>query len=316
MSKNNRNMSKTYTIEKKQVEVHIGMGLPGSGKSTYFRSLGCPSFGGVKDVSGVSKKTLDLDSLMSDSKRYITDENGKLDMRKLFDYATSVRGTGKHLICLDSLCLTREQVIDYLKGLYRLASDKVVSWYDFGGDYYIVIDQWEENREQCLINDELRNREQLAAVTIKNAKYEPFVSTEQLEQMVNEAGLEFAGLKLVNHKVAEPEEWQKFTGRPGNPEDMQYMLSDEWSLGGTVCGYDGYRDTVSADAPKDNTALDKFLEEKCPDITFMQYKRIVRECVTQETRESKDYYGGSVNYAYYKTDMKHLHKLLVEMGLA
>ena len=310
-------MSKSFTFKKKQVEVHIGMGLPGSGKTTYFQSLGCPDYGVLATESGVYKTRIDLDSLMKNDARYITGDDGKLSMMKLFGYATSVRGCENCLICLDSLCLTRDQVKDYLRGLYSLASPMdAYSWFGFDGDYYIVIDQWEENREQCLVNDALRNREQLAEVTIRNAKYEPFESAEQLEQMIREMGLQFTGVRLVTHKVAIPEDWQQFTGRPGKPEDTRYMTSDEWSLGGTVCGYDGYSDTVDADTPKENTELDKFLEEKCPGISFMQYKRIVRECVVQETRVSHDYYGGSVTYAYYKTDMKRLYELLSEMGLA
>ena len=46
----------------KQIEVHIGMGLPGSGKTTYLQTI-APEHG-VVTKEGVYKITVDLDRIM------------------------------------------------------------------------------------------------------------------------------------------------------------------------------------------------------------------------------------------------------------
>ena len=299
----------------KQIEVHIGMGLPGSGKTTYLQTI-APKCG-VTTYEGVYKKNIDLDSIMMNGRgsgfRYVTID-GKLSFEKLFNYATPISFLDKKcIICIDSLCLTRETVNEYLTGLYKVSQDGFPCPYD--GEYHIIIDQWEENREQCLENDLLRDRESKASYTIRNALYEPFSSVEELQNLVDELDLKFASVELVNHKVAVPEEWQIKMRRPGKPQDARYMRSESWSLGGTWGSYTGEVSIVSPDDPKENEELDKFLEQHAPSITMLQYKRLIKECVELKTEEHNDYYGGTTQEQYWETDMQHVYELLTEFGV-
>ena len=110
----------------KHIEIHIGMGLPGSGKTTYLQTI-APKCG-VTTVEGVYKTTIDLDSIMMKGRgsgfRYVTID-GKLSFEKLFNYATSLScWDKKRIICIDSLCLSRETVKEYLNGLYKVSQDR------------------------------------------------------------------------------------------------------------------------------------------------------------------------------------------------
>ena len=308
--------TRDYRIDApKQIEIRIGMGLPGSGKTTYFHTI-APEHGVVTN-EGVYKTTIDLDSIMMKGRGsgfgYVT-IGGKLSFEKLFNYATSLSCSDKkRIICIDSLCLTRETVKEYLTGLYKVSQDGFPCPY--AGEYHIIIDQWEENRDQCLDNDLLRDRDNKASYTIANAPYEPFSSVEELQSLVDELGLKFASVELVNHKVAVPEEWQIKMERPGKPQDARYMRSESWSLGGTWGSYTGEISTVSPDDPKENEELDKFLEQHAPSITMLQYKRLVKECVELKTEEYNDYYGGTTHEQYWETDMQHVYELLIEFGV-
>ena len=298
----------------KQIEIHIGMGLPGSGKTTYLQTI-APKCGVTTDEC-VYKKTIDLDSIMMKGRGsgfgHVT-INGKLSFEKLFNYATSISCWDKSIICIDSLCLSRETVKEYLNGLYKVSQDGFPCLYD--GEYHIIIDQWEENREQCLENDLLRDRENKASYTIANVPYEPFSSVEELQSLVDELGLKFASVELVNHKVAVPEEWQIKMERPGKPQDARYMRSESWSLGGTWGSYTGKVSIVDPDNPKENEELDKFLEQHAPSITMLQYKRLIKECVELKTEEYNDYYGGTTHHQYWETDMQHVYELLTKFGV-
>ena len=299
----------------KHTEIHIGMGLPGSGKTTYLQTI-APEHG-VVTKEGVYKITVDLDRIMMKGRgsgfRHVT-IGGKLSLEKLFDYATSLSCSDKKcIVCIDSLCLSRETVKEYLKGLYKVSQDGFPCLY--AGEYHIIIDQWEENRDQCLGNDLLRDRENKASYTIANAPYEPFGSVEELQNLVDELGLKFASVELVNHKVAVPEEWQIKMERPGKPQDARYMRSESWSLGGTRGSYTGKVSIVDPDDPQENEELDKFLEQHAPSITMLQYKRLIKECVELKTEEYNDYYGGTTHSQYWETDMQHVYELLTEFGV-
>ena len=305
--------TKTYSNEREVVEVHIGMGLPGSGKTTYFQNL-APEHG-VTTQDGVYKTRIDMDRMLRDKrfKRAVTTD-GKLDVERLFDYCTNLGcSMRKAVIVLDGLFLQKDSVLDIVRQLCKLGNQTHFNQYNY--DYHVIIDQWEEDRDQCLANDLFRDRENKASYTICNAPYEPFKDITELEQFIKMEGSGVSAVFIEWHKIAVPEDWQLYTKRPGRPEDARYMYSDSWSLGGTCGSYTGSIETVSPEDPKENEALDQFLEEHAPSISMLQYKKLVRECVTLETREEHDYYGGETRESFYKTDMKLVYELLNEWGL-
>jgi hypothetical protein len=95
------------------------------------------------------------------------------------------------------------------------------------------------------------------------------------------------------------------------------MKSDTWCLGGTTGSCWGpEKHTVSASTPPTSfKEFDDVLERVCPNITFLQYKRIYNHSVLSDTEHHSDYYGGSVEYGFYVCDLPKLYEMLVEMKL-
>jgi hypothetical protein len=57
------------------------------------------------------------------------------------------------------------------------------------------------------------------------------------------------------------------------------------------------------------------MERVCPNMTFLQYKKVYNATVTTETKGEDDYYGGHVEYACYVCDIPKLYEMLKEMGV-
>ena len=60
--------------------------------------------------------------------------------------------------------------------------------------------------------------------------------------------------------------------------------------------------------------FDELIEKICPTITFLQYKKLYKNCVRMEERDNSDYYS-STREAYWRCDLKELWNMLDEMGL-
>ena len=297
-----------------EVTIHIGMGLPGSGKSTYFGEI-AP----VNSVFVPSTKTyktlIDLDEIISSryKKKFVTDKDGKLNIEKLFSYSTAIPSKAeKAIIVIDGLFLEKEPVLDVIRQLNDLVCEHFGPYNNYS--YDVIIDQWEENRDQCLDNDLARNRTKDSSFTISNAKYERFAAEELDEFRKNEAQNR-KSISSVQHKVAVPEEWQLVTNRRGCPNDVRFVRSEYWAIGGTCGSYTGKKYEIEPEEQKDNDFLDKFLEEHAPTISYLQYKRLVKECVEMKTEDFYDYYGGHKEEAYWETDMKKVYELIKEWNI-
>lgn len=57
------------------------------------------------------------------------------------------------------------------------------------------------------------------------------------------------------------------------------------------------------------------MEDVCPNISFIQYKRIFNECVEIEDFNESDYYGGTEYKSRYKLDVRKCYKMLRERNL-
>lgn len=100
-----------------------------------------------------------------------------------------------------------------------------------------------------------------------------------------------------------------------NIVNKEQLLSDSWSLGGTFgnCWNDKLG-TLSPESPKPFKEFDELLERICPNLTFLQYKKLERECTEIAEYEERDYYGGIEYRSYHKCDLRKLYNLLDEMG--
>jgi len=311
------------------VEVHIAVGLPGSGKTTWMKAKSEE----VKYPEGYSENScirnqvyeswyIDIDyTLGSTTHRDSVISNGKLDVKRLLSYSTCLSTSWIHedpiYVWIDGLALNTDDVLYYMRGLSDMV-DPIKQMY-IGGPapfkWNIVVDQWKCDREQCVINDKLRLGTRLMAsnVTIQNAEYR-MISEEELMKAVLDESLNINDVKVVYHDVYKVEDWQIALDRHGDEDIARYMYSPEWCLGGTWGNYLGSRGTVDADSPLENTVLDELLEEICPNITYLQYKKLKDRCVTLKEKEESDYYGGSTRYASWRTDLKVLYETLTSWG--
>ena len=94
-----------------------------------------------------------------------------------------------------------------------------------------------------------------------------------------------------------------------------FLKSDRWSNGGTWGNYWGDSGSIAAETPKEFIEFDELLEKLCPNITFLQYKRVRELCVTCESDYENDYYSGREEYSYWVCDLKQLHNALAERNL-
>lgn len=309
------------------VEVHIAVGLPGSGKTTWMRAesekVKYPE--GYKNRYSPLKHEswyIDMDHVVgSDSHKSNVMTRGKLDVTKLMSYCTCI-GSASGLedpiyVWIDGLALSIDDVLLYMRGLSDMLDSKKQMY--IGGPrpykWNIVVDQWKCNREQCLVNDKLRlgTRHLPCKITIQNAEYS-LIKEDELMKIVLDESLNINDVKVVYHDVYKVEDWQIALDRHGDEETARYMYSSEWCLGGTWRNYLGNTGTVDSENPLENKPLDDLLEEICPDITYLQYKKLKSACVTLEERKESDPYGGGATYAKWKTDLKVLYEMLTSWG--
>ena len=265
-------------------KIHILMGLPGSGKTFFAKSFG-------DKVS-----YFDLDS----NHGHITTD---YILRILECY-------NEEVIVLDGLILTSEDL--------KFLLDTILGWGERRKKFLeFEIHYWKEDREGCLRNDELRvkdyfSRDKNSGITIRNAKFDsPEVITNTLQSYPN------LSFNIQEHKVYSPSSLDLVIHKysPRHVNGKYVLTSKTWCNGGSWGDWRGNHGTVASEDPKEFTELDDLLTELCPEITFLQYKKICRECVTLETYEESDYYGGSTSNSYHMCRIEDLIKSLKEMNL-
>lgn len=108
------------------------------------------------------------------------------------------------------------------------------------------------------------------------------------------------------------EEFKKTAGL----RDEETHLSVSWSGGGSWGNcWDDSIYTSPGEPEPEFTGLDLVLEATAPSLTFLQYKRVLRDAVELRENHEHDYYGGSGNTSYSKiADLRKLYDTLVEMG--
>lgn len=274
-------------MEPKQVT--LLWGLPGSGKTTYANSLVYPN--------GKKKPKIYL----------VTEEKVR---SKPANFPAAVARQ-----CMVALEKNDHAVVDSLITTNDLASKVIEAIKSkYFGELEFNIVWWEENREQCILNDKFRNRDTLAKKTIDNLPLEePAPSLDGVKSIIKlQVKSPPAALQWV--RGLSDQIYEKFQiDFPSSFNSPVFLIGEEWSLGGECFNYSGDSWTEGPEEEAEFTILENFLEQVAPKISFLEFKRIQRECVTQEEKGSCDYYS-NVRYAYWRADLLAMYPLLKEMG--
>lgn len=274
----------------KQLTIHILIGLPGSGKTTFARTFN-PNIA----------KYVDLDENYGQHTIYRTIQQFQSFYRSPY---------------------TREYIVDGL--ILQLKDlDHVLNAIDVGLDdndtAKIIIHYWHENREACRTNDSYRvnvlgQRRALSEVTIRHADY---MSLDDIKKFLEN---EYVGPKYTyeykEHEVHQMTDIDRILNKhvEYNGEGYAVINSERWSNGGNWVNYMGNSSSVGAESPKEFDELDEILNQLCPDITYLQYKKLHKQCVTLEEDDERDYYGGSISYSWWSCNVELLKDTLTEMG--
>lgn len=276
--------------KKNDITLEICMGLPGSGKTTWAKS---------RERMGV--KVYDIDQMIE--LKYYAKERKEKSRRALYDgIMHNMRYIDRSIrtVVMDGLFLTNQDVYDM-----------VATVCDNFNHITLIIHYWKEDRETCVKNDGGR-REVSSVATIMNAPYE-YPNKEWLDEKLECIGVQVD--KIIEHEVVLKPDWIRyFRGKMYIDEDGK-LKGQRWSAGGAYgsCWHDGLS-PVSADEPRNFDELDELLQEICPNITFLHYKKLQKECVSMDTYHEHDYYGGGITYNFWVCDLKKMYSLLNEMG--
>lgn len=299
-------MKKDYT---KILKVHILCGLPGSGKTTWAENQ-C-------SLDEDNREIISLDKYRNDRKVTIKDII-RVNSRVFMDNED---------VYIDGLFLTQKQVNDFVHDLVECLDTDEDFFLRSPDKLHIIIEYWTENREACESNDIDRVnsgvRDERSISTIKNAVYER-IFKEDVEHAVdqfycsktehrNGPKMEIF-IELYEHETEKYSDNEKYIHDNYNVVG-DVLKSEEWSLGGTWGNYLGHRGTIEADERPEFNELDKILEHIAPNITFLQYKNLLKNYVKIVETEHYGYYGGFETLAHYEANIKEIYDWLKENNL-
>lgn len=266
-------------------ELHISVGLPASGKTTLFKKL-------INDRKGIVSKV----HIECDRYRNIHSKDKQMDViikeaiRRFEEYTY-----------LDGLFLTKQDINEALLIVRkeRVKVDKVIIHY------------FRPDREKCQWND-LGRRDTNSTITIENAKIDTLEEIMEIEEDISDIKFQ-----SKSHKVVEKEKWKVFADTNNLYTDENGIASGEsWCLGGSWADCWGGGGSVSGSPqPEGCYVIDDLLEEIAPTISFLQYKKIMNECVSIDEFSEGDYYGGSTRHAKQLVNIPALYNYLVEKEL-
>lgn len=263
-------------------ELHITVALPASGKTTWAKEM-------VNDDHDLCHVDCD----------YWIKAVGRSN--SVAEVITARKHSFREKIILDGLFLTKDSVKDGIR-----------SFKDEGFEITkTVIHVWEHDVEKCLWNDQYRRVED-STITIKNGVVDNFTDIKELRK--DNKGMRFS---VEMHEVTMKEPIEVFADMCGLYMDKDGThKGDSWCTGGTWCSYTGDCGNVEPDAqPEGMFVLDKLLEKVAPNVTFLQYKNIMNECVYTDDSTEGDYYGGVTYHKQYVLNVKRLYNHLVEKEL-
>lgn len=277
----------------------IAHGLPGSGKTTLLTRLCDEEVNAEKDAILV-----DADCYMKQGYSKAIPEAWRFAYyNKHHEDKTWNPDRDDTTIYVDALCTSTESVGGLIKAIVAYFVE-CYGWinYDF------TIYDFNEDRENCLRNNEFRakiNPARSAAITIQRADYEK-VDNEKLISIIEQyAADEYKPIAVTTH-ILPATVWKYEDSSPierirANVMDAANMsggiikngilYGEGWITSGREWSYTGAEWSVGPEEAREFVEFDKILEFVCPEISFLNYKKIKSEiCKHNEYRES-DYYA-------------------------
>lgn len=279
--------TKKLAIDQNLVHLYIVYGLPGSGKTTFLRK----KFDFLK--SNRDFEFFNIDFYMSNLEKY---KNLESYFKKTLEPYYLDYGKEYNFV-VDGLFCTPDEILSFV--------NKIAEYYG-NCVFEVQVYAWNEDRDACLNNDEQRledgSRGCPAANTIKNAVFVPLTDDD-----LHSENDRICYLPIEHQTVQRATTYEKFFNRQQTNNDE--LCSIEWCVGGERRDCYGNTSGAWTDDARDFDELDEFLEQVCPQISFLLYKKIKRECVTLEKRHENDYYG-YYDYNYWRCDLKKLYQIL------
>lgn len=284
-------------------KLNITIGLPGSGKTTWAKKHQGPT-GNMRSKGGILH--IEFDKLRE---RYEIRKNNRYsgslvepDVEMIREYQNN--STHYDEVILDLFVSTNDGIIDLLNKLkIRKNTD-------------VVINYWKPDIDACMHNDRGR-RDKNSSISIANSTIE----TPDLAR-ISESLAEIQGVKvsIQTHKTVMKSSWEVFrdeiASKHSHSDQNGKVTSESWCLGGDWRDCWGGGGTVSGEAAVSSfSAFDDIINEICPHISFMSYKKIWAECVDTDESYDRDYYGGSTKNAFYYFKISDLYNVLVREGL-
>ena len=276
--------------------LHILMGLPGAGKTTWANEqmkLACE-----KSKSHRNRKS--ITSIEFDSFYPQKDMNIR---RKEYIDQIKTRYIGYDEVIIDSLAQSAADLHDLLVTLkYNITES-------------IIIHRWHPDIETCLWNDRGR-RSKNSEITIKGMKFE----TDTVDQIKKIMGLRETEVKEEVHITVRKPDWKLFfdveLSSLVSIDDKNRVRSESWCLGGNYETCWGYGGEVNGEAPPSSfKELDNVLDKILPNLSARDYRKICDSIIQDNEYGESDWYGGHCSYMYWYFMPESLYNLLIEMGL-
>lgn len=282
------------TIEK----IHITMGLPGSGKTYWADEYIKQNREDYKSRPWV----IHMDDYMGEDHKY----------RPMSEIMADNYVRFSNELIIDGLFLDNMSIIYTLKDLSHELSDIAYRKRDIPE---VIVHVWNVDREMCLHNDQGRRSEH-SEITIRNARVE-YLDIALLNDKLVETGI-YEKVTVQYHEVQQSNSFTRMFGKYIMMPEVKngIIYTDSWSKGGTygTCWSDD-TSPISPDAQPDCELFDEIMEQVCPDIRFLDYKKIYKWAVTVDEWEDHDYYGGCEYRARYAIDLNKIHAKLEELKL-
>lgn len=305
------------------LELVMARGLPGSGKSTLLKRL-------CKETEDGGRYAIYVDMDMFPKMTYekALSEAWQIAYYKKHkdDYAWNYQYDDT-LMFLDTLCATNENIADVIMAVAaRFFETQQIQ------KYKVTVYDFNEDRDACTLNNKIRakvNPNRDASSTIKHMAY-PEISADAITAITAEklATTKNYWLKDANCSVSvtvKPAKvWDRSTASDieGIKADLNTVASmgggdvkdgklygEGWITGGREWNYKGHEWAVGGENPNDFDELDNVLDILAPNLTYLQYKKIRKECCSINEYHESDYYE-SYDKAQWVCDLDKLAEML------